>query len=86
MGVTFPPGVFRAIPEARPETSIVERLIESSSGTDTGADEAPIAEAGRIRLKTRTIENKADNRLFLFFIAAPPLFTLLCLSFDKRRA
>jgi len=87
MGVTFPVGVFRAIPEAKPEPSIFEQLIESSSGTDTGADETPTAEAGRIRLKTRTIESKAGKSIFLFFIAAPPFsfFLYLSPSFDKLR-
>jgi hypothetical protein len=32
--------------------------------------EAPPAEAGRIRLKTRTIESRAGRSIFLFFIAA----------------
>jgi len=77
MGVTFPVGVFRAIPEARPEPSIVEQLIESSSGTDTGADETPIAEAGRIRVKTRAIETRVNKSIFLFFIAAPPFHSFI---------
>jgi hypothetical protein len=39
--------------------------------------EAPPAEAGRIRLNTRTIENRASECISLFFIVTPPLFTLL---------
>jgi hypothetical protein len=48
----------------------------------------PTTEARGIRLKTRAIENEAGESIFLFSIAAPPLFNFLhlSLSFDKRRA
>jgi hypothetical protein len=42
--------------------------------------EAPAAEAGRIKLKIRAIESRADMGIFLFPIAAPSLFIHLHLS------
>jgi hypothetical protein len=67
MGVTFPASVLRAIAEAMLELSIVESLIEWSSDRGTVA-EAPTAEAGRIKLKTRAMENRAGKSIFLFLI------------------
>jgi hypothetical protein len=48
--------------------------------------EAPPAEAGRMRLKTRIIENRAGNSILLFFIAIPPSSTLLYLPYPSIEA
>ena len=40
------------------------------------ATEIPVAEADRKRPKTRTIEDRANKSIFLFFIASPPFFML----------
>jgi hypothetical protein len=54
--------------EAALGLSIATGIIERSSGRCTVA-EAPATEAGRIRLKTRTIASRAGRSIFLFFIA-----------------
>jgi hypothetical protein len=76
MGVMFPAGVFSAIVEAELGLSNIERTIEQSSARVTLA-QGPPAIGGRIRLNTRTIENRASRCIFLFFMVTPPLFALL---------
>jgi hypothetical protein len=59
--------VFSAIAEAALGLFTAE-IIERSSGTFV-VTEAPATEAGRIRLKTRTIDSRTGRSIFLFFIA-----------------
>jgi hypothetical protein len=76
MGVMFPAGVFSVIVGVELGLSNIERTIEQSSARGIVA-QAPAAEAGRSRLKARTIENRASKCILMFFIITPLLFALL---------
>jgi hypothetical protein len=76
MGVARPcpvtKAIFSAIAEAKLGLFIAE-IIERSSGRCPVA-EATATEAGRIRLKTRTIASRAGRSIVLFFMAPPIIY------------